>query len=110
MMKIARIESIPVCVPLKKGMTAKTAHGEHVTSPYVIVRVHTDDGLTGLGEATVSALWSGETQSTAMSVLRECIAPAMLGRDPRDITAVRRSMDAAAKLHPFTKAAVDPRP
>ena len=61
-MKIIGIEAIPVCVPLKKGMTAKTAHGEHATSPYVIVKVHTDDGIVGLGEAPISGLWSGETQ------------------------------------------------
>src|SRR6476620_11153697 len=91
-MKIARIEAIPVCVPLKKGMTAKTAHGEHVTSPYVIVKVHTDAGLVGLGEATISGLWSGETQA---------------GKDPRDITAARRAMDFVIKLNPFTKAAVE---
>lgn len=106
-MKVARIECIPVCVPLKKGMTTKTAHGEHVTSGYVIVRVYTDDGLIGLGEATVSALWSGETQATAMAVIRECLEPAVLGLDPRDISVIRGSMDAAIKLHPFTKAAVE---
>ena len=60
-MKIRQIEAIPVRVPLSAGMTTKTAHGEHVTSDYVIVRVHTDEGLVGLGEATVSALWTGET-------------------------------------------------
>ena len=79
-MKITQIEAIPVCVPLKTGMTAKTAHGEHATSPFVIVRVHTDQGLTGLGEATVTALWSGETQATAMAVLRDCIEPVLLAR------------------------------
>ncbi len=47
-MKITQVEPIPVCVPLKKGMTAKTAHGEHVTSPYVLVRVYTDEGIIGL--------------------------------------------------------------
>ena len=55
-MKITRVEPIPICVPLKKGMTAKTAHGEHVTSPYVLVKVHTDQGVVGLGEATISGL------------------------------------------------------
>src|SRR5690348_2728024 len=60
-MKITRIEPIPVSVPLKKGLSAKTAHGEHATSLFVLVRVHTDDGIVGLGEATISALWSGET-------------------------------------------------
>jgi muconate cycloisomerase len=106
-MKITRIETIPVCVPLKKGMTTKTAHGEHVTSPYVIVRVHTDEGITGIGEATVSQLWSGENQSTTLAVLKELIEPALLGKDPRNITEIRRKMDSVLKLHPFTKAAVE---
>ena len=106
-MKITQIEAIPVNVPLKAGMTAKTAHGEHATSPYVIVRVHTDEGLTGLGEATVSALWSGETQGTVMALLREYIGPVLLGRDPRDITAIRRAMEFVVKLNPFTRAAVE---
>ena len=64
-MRISQIESIPVRVPLKSGMTTRTAHGEYHTSDYVIVRVHTDAGLIGLGEATVSALWSGETSRAA---------------------------------------------
>lgn len=106
-MKINRIEAIPVCVPLKKGMTTKTAHGEHITSPYVIVRVYTDDGLVGLGEATVSQLWSGENQSTAMAVLKEILIPALIGRDPRDITSIRRAMDMVIKLNPFTRAALE---
>ena len=53
-MRITKIEAIPVRVPLKAGMTTRTAHGDHVTSDYVIVRVHTDAGLVGLGEATVA--------------------------------------------------------
>ena len=64
-MRITQIEAIPVRVPLKAGMTTRTAHGEYHTSDYVIVRVHTDAGLVGLGEATVSARWSGETSRAA---------------------------------------------
>src|SRR4029434_11020176 len=88
-------------------MTAKTAHGEHVTSPYVIVRMHTDQGLIGLGEATISGLWSGETQAASVAAIRQYIEPVMLGRDPRDITAIRRAMDFIIKLNPFTKSAVE---
>lgn len=106
-MKITRLEPIPVCVPLKAGMTAKTAHGEHVTSPYVIVKVHTDAGFVGLGEATISGLWSGETQAGTVAVITDYIAPVLLGKDPRDITAARRAMDFVIKLNPFTKAAVE---
>ncbi|MCE9561038.1 MAG: mandelate racemase/muconate lactonizing protein [Planctomycetes bacterium] len=106
-MKITRIEPIPVCVPLKKGLTAKTAHGEHAVSPYVLVKVHTDAGLVGLGEATISGLWSGETQAGTVAAIRDYIAPQLVGKDPRDITAARRAMDFIIKLNPFTKCAVE---
>src|SRR5947209_19827105 len=106
-MKITRIEPIPVAVPLKKGLSAKTAHGEHATSLFVLVRVHTDEGIVGLGEATISALWSGETQAGTVAVIRDYIAPVLVGKDPRDITAARRAMDFQVKLNPFTKAAVE---
>lgn len=106
-MKITRIEPIPVCVPLKKGMTAKTAHGEHATSQFVIVRVHTDLDLVGLGEATISGLRSGETQAGSVAAISDYITPVRPGKDPRDITAARRAVDFIIKLNPFTKAAVE---
>jgi len=106
-MKITRVEPIPICVPLKPHMLAKTAHGEHAVSPYVLVKVHTDQGLVGLGEATVSGLWSGETQAGTVTVIRDYLAPPLLGTDPRDITAARRAMDFMIKLNPFAKAAVE---
>ena len=106
-MKIIGIEATPVRVSLKKGMTAKTAHGEHIDSPYVFVKVHTDEGLVGLGEATISGLWSGETQRGTLAAINEYIAPQLIDKDPRDITAARRVMDFIIKLNPFTKAAVE---
>jgi L-alanine-DL-glutamate epimerase-like enolase superfamily enzyme len=106
-MKITQIEPIPVSVPLKKGLSAKTAHGEHATSLFVLVRVHTDQGIVGLGEATISALWSGESQAGTVAAFKDYIAPVLIGKDPRDITAARRAMDFIIKLNPFTKAAVE---
>ena len=105
-MRITRIEAIPIQVPLKAGLTTKTSHGEHVVSPYVIVRVHTDRGLEGLGEATLSPRWSGEAQHTVH-----------LGPQPiqlRWIFANQRRRDepvdggnTAGTVNPFTKAAVE---
>src|SRR5262249_47207995 len=106
-MRITRIEAIPVRVPLKAGMTTRTAHGDHVTSDYVIVRVHTDTGIVGLGEATVSALWSGETSRGCVAAIHDLIGPALVGADPTPITTVRKQMDFLIKLNPFTKAAVE---
>jgi muconate cycloisomerase len=106
-MRITQLEAIPVRVPLKAGMVTKTAHGDHHTSDYVIVKLHTDEGLVGLGEATVSALWSGETSQSCVAALRNLIGPALAGADPFQITTIRKSMDVLIKLNPFTKAAVE---
>ncbi len=106
-MRITKLEAIPVRVPLKPGMVTKTAHGDHHTSDYVIVRVHTDAGLVGLGEATVSALWSGETSKSCVAALNDLIGPALVGKDPTRITELRKLMDFLIKLNPFTKSAVE---
>ncbi len=106
-MRITEIEAIPVRVPLKAGLTTRTAHGDHVTSDYVIVRVRTDEGLVGLGEATVSAIWSGETSRSCVASIRDILGPALAGFDPRQIHLARAAMDRALKANPFTKAAIE---
>ena len=101
-MRITNLEAIPVRVPLKPGMVTKTAHGDHHTSDYVIVRVHTDAGLVGLGEATVSALWSGETSKSTVAALNDLIGPALIGADPTRITAIAQAdgfPDQAQSVH-----------
>ena len=102
-----KLEPIPVRVPLKAGMVTKTAHGDHHTSDYVIVRLYTDQGIVGLGEATVSALWSGETSKSCVAALNDLIGPALIGTDPTQISTCRKMMDFLIKLNPFTKAAVE---
>ena len=106
-MKITRVETIPVEVPLKEGLTTKTAGGEHVVSPYVVVRVHTDAGLVGLGEATLSPRWSGETSPGCVAAIDGLIGPAITGQDPIAITALRRTIDGTIRHNPFAKAAVE---
>jgi muconate cycloisomerase len=106
-MKITSIEAIPVRVPLKKIMETRTAHGDHLVSDYVIVKVHTDTGLVGLGEATVSPTWSGETNTACAAAITNLVAPALVGRDPIAVNRARAIMDRVIKLNPFTKSAVE---
>ena len=106
-MKITRVEPIPVLVPLKTGLTTKTAHGEHIDSPYVIVRVHTDEGLIGLGEAALSPRWSGETSPGCVAAIRQILDPALRGANPQDVNACLERINRAIKQNPFTKAAVE---
>ncbi len=106
-MKITRVEAVPVNVPLKPQMTTKTSHGVHATSPYVVVRVHTDGGLVGLGEATLAPRWSGETSLGSVAIIEGLIAPVLVGEDPTQITRLRQKVEATIRLNPFTKAAVE---
>ncbi|MBN8891515.1 MAG: cycloisomerase [Rhodospirillales bacterium] len=72
----------------------------------VIVRVRTQDGLAGWGEA---APWApfGNVAAGTMAVLATTLRPALLGRDPAAITA--RAADCAAAIagHPEAKVAID---
>ncbi|MDA0337595.1 MAG: mandelate racemase/muconate lactonizing protein [bacterium] len=106
-MKITALEPIPILVPLKQGLTTKTAHGEHIDSPYVLLRVHTDAGIVGVGEATLAPRWSGETSPGCVAVLRDVLAPAVLGADPRDVRDIARRLGKAVRHNPFARAAVE---
>src|SRR5260221_267558 len=60
LMKIVRIETIPVLVPILPERAIKASGGYHTESPFLIVKVHTDAGITGLGEVSCTPIWSGE--------------------------------------------------
>lgn len=106
-MKIARIETYPVEIPIKSERRIKSSLGEHVTSRYVLVRVLSDDGLEGAGEATVMPRWSGETVWGAVAMIDRVLAPAVLGCDPTVVPEIDRRMDAAAAHNWFAKAAIE---
>lgn len=71
------------------------------------MQVHTDEGLVGPGEATVSALWTGETNQSCASTIVNLIARALIGSDPTRISNARTTMDRVVKLSPFTRSAVE---
>jgi muconate cycloisomerase len=106
-MKITRLEAIPVRVPLKTDRIAITAHGRHAVSEYVILKMHTDEGLIGLGEATVQALWSGETAQTCVGLLQNQITEIVVGKDPNDIQKIMADLNHHVKFNPFTKACIE---
>src|SRR5207244_3398993 len=81
--------------------------GEHSCGQYVLVRVMDEEGRTGLGEASVTSVWSGETQAGAIALIREVIAPLIVGADPFDVEWISRRLDRAVHANSFAKAAVE---
>src|SRR5688572_13013230 len=99
-MKITAVETIPVRVPLRGEFLMLTTHGQAgPASNYVLVRVHTDEGITGLGECTGSDRWSGEPQEVARRVIDGYLAPAVVGEDPSQIERLNRKLDRSIKAH-----------
>jgi L-alanine-DL-glutamate epimerase-like enolase superfamily enzyme len=75
----------------------------------VILRLHTDEGITGLGEAmTLGPYYSLESQGTVISLLMEVIGPKLLlGADPFNVDYIHHKMDEMVSEHSIVKTAVD---
>lgn len=58
--------------------------------PCDLVRVETDEGLTGLGEACPAYEFTGETLWTVQDVIGEYLGPSVVGRDPFQLEAIHR--------------------
>lgn len=78
-MKITAIETIPLAYPCSAPFY--NAIGKSSQRCCLVVRVHTDEGLEGIGEA---AFYGGPMVSTATVIEKE-IGPKIIGMDPMNI-------------------------
>ena len=81
-MKVARLETVPVSVPYTHREVSSQVARDGVSD--VLVKVTTDDGLVGWGEACCGA----DTASVDAAV--QAMAPFVLGHDPWNREALRR--------------------
>ena len=111
-MKITKIETIPIRLP-----TRRVHQWASLTTPigvYVIIKLYTDQGLIGLGEAPVLKDWGGdngkyfgETPQTTAHIINDILAPALKDQDPARFETIHALMDKAVKGYPYCKAAID---
>src|SRR6266480_2830543 len=112
-MKIASIETHRVRVPLKPAYRMISALGRHDESQFVLVKLLTDTGLEGAGEATATVRWSGETVWGVQAVIDRVLAPLLVGLelDPakplETVVELDRRMDAAVQHNWFAKSAIE---
>src|SRR5688572_23775119 len=100
-MIITHLETYPVRIPLRPERRMKSSLGEHTVSEYVLVRIGTDAGIDGVGEATVMPRWSGETVWGCRALIDRLIAPSLIGCDVADIAEIDRRMEAVCKHNWF---------
>ncbi len=106
-MKITQIETIPVLVPINPQRAIRSGRGFHTNSPFLLVKVMTDEGVVGLGEVSCTAVWSGEDNRTAARIIEQYLAPALLGQDPTQIERLTGLMSRVVAGNMFTKSALE---
>jgi L-alanine-DL-glutamate epimerase-like enolase superfamily enzyme len=102
--RIKSIEPMAVSLPMKKPVTMA---GETVTrADNVLVRIESDNGLVGWGEAASAPTMTGETTASMTAAVAH-MAPALLQGAADDFTAIAAAMDAAMYGNSGAKAAIE---
>ena len=106
-MKITKITAWQVDLPLHEG-NYKWSGGKSVdVFDSTLVRVETDAGITGYGEACpLGPVYLPSYAKGVRAGLSE-LAPALIGEDPTQLGKLNQIMDKAMKGHPYVKAPVD---
>ncbi len=107
-MKISEISAIPVSVPRRADVNI-VGHdiGAIPSAEFVIVKLVTDEGVEGYGEAPVEIPWTGEDMWIAKHCIDQHLAPVVRGQSLFDISAILAAMDRAIPWHPYAKAAIE---
>jgi L-alanine-DL-glutamate epimerase-like enolase superfamily enzyme len=106
-MKIRRIAAYRVELPLHEGSYCWSGGKSVSVFDSTIVRVDTDEGVTGYGEVCpLGPFYLPAYASGARAGIAE-LAPHLLGQDPTQLGRLNRLMDAALKGHPYVKSPID---
>lgn len=104
-MKIVKIETaevkIPLATPFKTALrTVEAVHD-------IVVRVVTDDGQEGFGEAPPTAVITGDTLGSIRCAIEDFIAPSLLGMEIENLDGIMKKLHGCILKNTSAKAAVD---
>jgi len=105
MMKIDRIEIGEVAIPLRTPFQTASRTVDAVHN--ILIRIVTDDGTAGYGEAPPTALITGETKASIREAIMQYIAPSIIGMEIFDLDTIMQRMHASIVNNTAAKAAVD---
>ncbi len=83
------------------------AGGQSTAIHAILVKIHTDDELTGIGEAVPMPAYSGQTIGGVVEALSDYLIPALLDVPIESIEGLHQRMNTAIKEQPMAKAALD---
>jgi len=89
-MKIVKIETAKVNIPLVTPFKTALRTVDSVND--IVVRITTDDGQTGFGEAPPTAVITGDTHGSILSAIEEFIAPAIVGMEIENLDGIMKKL------------------
>ena len=105
--KITAIELFHISIPFAVPYELSKVYGTLTDAEAVIVKVHTDAGIVGLGEADPMNPFTEETPGTVMTILRDTIGPLLLGEDPTRVAALEARLDRSVHGHVVARGAIN---
>jgi L-alanine-DL-glutamate epimerase-like enolase superfamily enzyme len=73
----------------------------------VVIRIETDEGVTGIGEALTTNKFNSGTLAGTSVAIRDRLAPALIGESPFDLTRLWIRMNEACAEEGFAKGGID---
>ncbi len=104
-MKITELTARAINIPRQATLT--TSYGSESQATTILIQIKTDEGLSGVGQASVDAPFYGETAQGMLANIRAHLAPALAGQDPFNITRLNATMRAVLPHHWFSHSGVD---
>ena len=112
-MKITGVETYQINLPARIHHTWAGNYSP-VGQGYIVVKMHVEGGIHGVGEAQVLKDWGGEHGSrygeapeSTRVIINQYLAPLIIGEDVRRIENLHAKMDKFVKGYPYAKAALD---
>lgn len=105
-MEITEIECHPISIPWERE---RKIRGEKVIgSDSVLIKIHTDEGFTGIGETGGTALvYTGDSQESIIGFLKQVGPEFLIGSDPTQINRLIADMNQFSKYSDQALSIVD---
>jgi L-alanine-DL-glutamate epimerase-like enolase superfamily enzyme len=92
-MIITKIEAISFHLPFDPDLHLKFAYRTSSGADHVLVRVSTNEGLTGIAEAPARPEIYGETQASIVAIIDKYFGPYIKGKNPFELEDIHSKLD-----------------
>lgn len=106
-MIITEIHGYRVKVPLNKPYHLSSVIGTIDSTDSIIIKMKTDSGIDGYGEADPIPFFSEETPETIEAIITHHLKPLLIGKNPFKIAEISKIMDEKLNGNLLAKGAID---